>query len=248
VVGSLTWVPLSSSQRGVQVVELDVPNIKHAELYRASFQGDSVICRQGVDDALHLHQGTHPGLMFDVSVGQITAIRSSSTGSFTMSLHQLGGPIVDLRKFGVVSKKSFSPLRPVYGPGTDRPLLPAGNFHGLGRPIDRDNPQVISAFSRWHDGQLWMRPLFPSTCYFEEWSLDGRRIQAALCQSIDVPGGFVLLEPPDLVRAYGYTDLSLRRAVEDFTVEDLNGLVPLEPLHRIVSWVEQQTQVNHSVH
>lgn len=215
---------------------------KHAKLYASVLWGEPFVQLDVAEGDFKVTAPLRDADPVSLSLELAGAIRTAGHGSFTMSLHQLGGPLVDLRRF-TVSGGKLVPLMAAYGPDTDRPFTPVESFRGVGTPVDRDHPRVVEVFGHWHQGELWVRPGFPSVCTFSEWVMDGRRFQAALCQSVDVPGGFVLLEPSDVVRVYGYrvdTD-------KTFKVGDLVGLVPVEPLRRIVSWVlEAQSSVNNS--
>lgn len=178
-----------------------------------------------------------------VVLSQETTFQIRTPDRIPVALSSLGGPFVDPRSVRVQQWHGGrkiqdlspweKPIVPAYGPGTQKPTTPTSRFHGIGRVIDRDDSQVTEAFARATTGDLWVRPGFASTPSFREWSIGGgKKIVALLCQSVDVPGGFVLLEPADVISAYGYPRT-------DVTPEDLIGLVPAEPLSRLVSWAEE---------
>lgn len=161
-------------------------------------------------------------------------VRSVRSASFDLSLHVIGSPFVDLRTFS--SNRPIYPPVFRYGPGTDRLLLPMHGFMDRGTRIDRDDHQVVSVFSQLAASsipQIWVRPGFPSICRFHEWEVDGKTVTATLCSDITRPGGFVLLEPADIVEVLGYDPDGL-----SVSVEDLDGLVGLEPMRSIVEWAD----------
>lgn len=171
-----------------------------------------------------------------IRIEAATVLRPNGRRSFVRSLHQLGSPFVDLRAF--LLPVDAVPFRPVYGAGTDRPILRTSSFSGVGRVIHRDDPQVSDNHRRICAGTDggpigWIRPGFPAIIHLSDWHVDGRTVRGALASSVDRPGGFVVLEAADLVRVMGY------EPVVDPSESDLVGLVPYECLCRLLDWSEQ---------
>lgn len=174
----------------------------------------------------------------DLHIRRCGWLRGDDSSSFVRSLHQLGGPFLDLREFVCpVGLASFAPL---YGAGTSRPILPSGSFQGRGLFLHRDDPQISSVTISIGDGIIrWVRPGIPSIPKFSRWSIGGRIVQGVLSSSVDHPGGFVVLEPSDLVRVFGYEP-----PLRSLSPSDLQDLVPATVLSRIFDWFSSALRRN----
>lgn len=207
------------------------PSLAHREMYSrlgfpVSDSGDRVIW---IGDG-------HPRAS-DLHVRRSGWLRGDESSSFIRSLHQLGGPFLDLREF--VCPVGLSPFVSIYGAGTSRPVLPSGSFHGRGLFIHRDDPQISAAISV-DDGIIrWVRPGIPSTPRFSKWSVGGRVVQGVLSSSVDHPGGFVVLEPSDLVQIFGYEP-----PARTLSPSDLQDLVPSAALSRLFDWFSSALRRN----
>ncbi len=183
---------------------------------------------------LCIFDGRRPEVRIEVDVAG--ALQPNGDGVYTRSLHQLGSPLVDLRTFRLPADAKSTQPPVVYGPGTDRPFLPMARFKGLGVPIQRDDPQIVANYSRAATiGHLWIRPGFPAVARFQDWRVSDGRVRGVLASSVDRPGGFVVLEAVHLAHVMGYPPDALPSV---FGERDLDGLVPLECLQRLLDWAE----------